>query len=59
MEKITPTTKDEAIEHAKEWRQWASDQSMSWEEVAEWANHFEVIAQQFDLIEEFQENGII
>jgi hypothetical protein len=59
MQKITPTNENEASDHAKEWQQWASDQDLSYGELAEWAAHFEAIALQFDLVAEFQENGII
>jgi len=60
MEKQTPTTVDEARDHAIDWQQWASNQTMSWQDVAEWAAYFEAIAERFpELKDEFKENGII
>lgn len=58
--KITqPINRDEAREQAIEWQQWQSEQSLSYEEMLNWQNHFESIARAYDLTEEFEENGII
>lgn len=55
----TPTTRDEAIQYAIDWQNWASEQSMSYGELAAWQDHLHTIALDFDLIDEFKENGII
>jgi hypothetical protein len=52
-------TVDEAQDYAIEWQQWASEQNLSYGELAEWAERFTKIAEHFDLVEEFRENGII
>lgn len=62
MDIPTPETIDspeKAREHAIEFQSWASTQSLSWGEVAEWQGHFEQLAARFDLTDEFKENGII
>lgn len=59
MEKVTPATQEEARAHAIEWQQWASEQNLSYGELAEWQSHFEQLAEEFDLHEEFIENGIL
>ena len=59
MPKQKPTTREEAQLYAIEWQEWAGEQILSWGEFSEWANHFEEIAKEFDLIDEFKENGII
>jgi hypothetical protein len=52
-------TADQARDHAIEWQQWASTQSLSWGAMAEWGEYFAAIAEKFDLVDEFHENGII
>jgi hypothetical protein len=59
MEKRTPKTRAEAIAYAQEWQQWQAEQSLSYSELAEWQAEFEKIGEQFDLLDEFRENGII
>jgi hypothetical protein len=59
MEKKVIKTADEARQYAIEWQQWQAEQSLSYGEMAEWQNEFEAIAKEFDLLEEFKENGII
>lgn len=59
MQKQTPKTKDEARQYAIDWQQWASNQSLSYSELAEWSAIFTELANKFDLVDEFQENGII
>jgi len=59
MQKIIPKTKEEAIQYAIDWQQWASEQNLSYGELVEWQCHFEEIAKKFDLTEEFKENAII
>lgn len=41
------------------WQQWASEQNMFWSEVSEWQAYFETLAKEFNLTEEFKENGVI
>ena len=59
MKKIKATTRDEAEQHAKDWQQWASEQQLSYYELAEWQAHFTMLARKFNLVEDFEENGII
>ena len=59
MQKQTPTTQDEARQYAIDWQKWASEQSLSYGEVAEYHGVFLALAEKFDLVEEFKENGII
>ena len=59
MPKQTPTTADEARQYAIDWQNWASEQSLSYGELVEWSEHLTEIAEQFNLTEEFKENGII
>jgi len=53
------TTQEDARQFAIEWQHWASDQNLSYGELAEWGAYFEMIGERFDLLEEFKENGII
>jgi hypothetical protein len=59
MEKITINNKEEARQYAIEWQKWASEQSLSYEELQNWNNYFMGLAGKWDLSEEFEENGII
>ena len=59
MPKQTPTTQDEARQYAIEWQHWQSYNAMSYSEVLDWETHFQAIAEQFDLVDEFTENCII
>lgn len=59
MQKKQIKTQDEARQHAIDWQKWASEQSLSYKELAKWQAHFRAIAEKFDLVEEFEENGII
>lgn len=52
-------TADEARDHAIEWQHWFSERSPSWGEVAGWGEYFAQVAEKFDLVDEFHENGII
>lgn len=49
----------EATQLAIDWQLWASEQDLSYGELAEWRSYFEKIADIFELVEEYQENGII
>lgn len=59
MDKITITTKEEARQHAIDWQNWSSEQSLSYGELGAWQDYFSTIAIEFNLIDEFKENGII
>lgn len=52
-------TAEDAREYAIEWCHWASEENLSYEDVAEWQAYFETLAEKFDLTDEFRENGII
>jgi len=52
-------TKEEARQLAIDWQNWTSEQSLSYGELAYWGGVFERLAEQFDLKDEFKENGII
>lgn len=54
-----PVTQDEARQQAIDWQNWASEQSLSYGELAEYQSYFATLANKFNLTEEFQENGII
>jgi hypothetical protein len=59
MDKRTISTAEEARQYAIDWQNWASDQNLSYGELAEWQAYFSELADKFDLVEEFKENGII
>lgn len=48
-----------AQQAAIDWQAWAADQSLSYGELAEWADAFEELGDKFDLTDEFKENGIL
>lgn len=50
---------DEAREQAIEWQNWQAKQNLSYDEILEWQDYFVSIAKEYDLTEEFSENGII
>lgn len=59
-------TQEDARQYAIEWQQWVSEQNEIGEEktlyttdLVEWTERFTAIAEKFDLVEEFKENGII
>lgn len=52
-------TKEEAISKAIDFQAWQSNQSLSYEEVANWGRYFNDLANEFDLVDEFSENGLI
>jgi hypothetical protein len=52
-------TADDARQAAIDFQHWQSERAMSWEQVAAWQRYFEEMAREFDLEEEFKENGII
>lgn len=55
----TVYTAEGARQLAIDWQNWQSDQSLSYQEIAEWHALFETLADKFNLTEEFSENGII
>ena len=63
MTKKNVKTTGEARDHAIEWQHWASEQNLSYGEIAEWQAHFEKLAEKlakrFKLTAEFKENGIL
>jgi hypothetical protein len=59
MEKKVIKTKDEARQYAIDLQKWASKKSLSYGEICRQQDELEKIAKEFDLIEEFKENGII
>ena len=59
MPQQTPQNQDEARQHAIDWQNWMSEQSLSYGEMSEWSEHFETIAEKWDLVDEFKENWII
>lgn len=52
-------TEDGARELAIDWQDWASNQSLSYGELAEWQSLFEMLGKKFKLTSEFRENGIM
>lgn len=52
-------TKKEAQQIAMDYQHWSSCQDLSYLEVSQWSEYFEVLAEKFNLEEEFKENGII
>jgi hypothetical protein len=61
MKKQTPTTQAEARQYAIDWQNWISDSEtkLSYGELADWQQEMQDLAVNWDLVEEFQENGII
>jgi hypothetical protein len=53
------TTKEQAIQYAMDWQARISDQSISYAEIIENQTELRALAERFDLVEEFEENGII
>lgn len=52
-------TKEQAISKAIDFQSWQSNQSLSYEEIINWASYFDNLAREFDCEEEFSENGLI
>jgi len=52
-------TKDEASWFAVDWQVWQGEHNLSMFEYSQWEQVFSVLAEKFDLTEEFKENGII
>jgi len=54
-----PMNRDEAREQAIDWQAWQAEQSMSYDEIIKWQDHFKSVGEAYDLTEEFTENGVI
>lgn len=52
-------TEEQAREFAIEWQAWAAEQSLSYEELATWAEVFQRLGNAFNLTEEFYKEGIL
>ena len=52
-------SKEEARAEAIKYQNWASEESLSYSELAEYSDYFKTLAKKFNLTEEFKENGII
>jgi hypothetical protein len=55
----TVTTPGQARDLAIDWQHWVGSQSLSLNELNEWAALFETLAERHGLTEEFSENGLI
>lgn len=51
--------KGEASQEAIEHQHWASEQNLSYGELADYSDYFRELGEKFNLTEEFEENGII
>lgn len=52
-------TKAQARQYAIDFQHWASNKNLSYGELLHFQNKLSKMAEKFDLVEEFQENGII
>lgn len=52
-------TKEQARQYGIDFQNWASDKNLSYGEIFHFQKKLEAIAEKFDLVEEFKENGII
>jgi hypothetical protein len=59
MKLTQPKDKSEARQQAIDWQVWQATQALSYGELFEWTLHFQDVAEEFDLVAEFKENGII
>lgn len=59
MQKTVVRTKEQARQKAIDWQAWSSEQNLSWAEMIHWHEYFDTLAHQFNLIDEFKENGIL
>ena len=59
MNKTKVKTKEEARQKAIDYQDWVSKQNLSYLEISDWSCYFEYLGKEFDLTEEFRENGII
>jgi hypothetical protein len=49
----------QAEDLAIEWQHWMSGRNLTWSEMAEWSEFFTALGEKYDLLDTFQENGII
>ena len=59
MKKTAVISREEAREQAIDFMNLQATKSMSYDEILEWQDYFVSIAKEYDLTEEFSENGII
>lgn len=59
MKIIQAMNVDELREQVIEWQQWQATQDLSYDELFKWQQYFESIAEEYNLAEEFSENGVI
>lgn len=52
-------TKEQARQFGIDYQKWASEKDLSYGEVLHFQNKLSTLAEKFDLVEEFKENGII
>jgi len=52
-------TKEQARQYGIDFQNWVSDKNLSYGEIFHFQNKLQKIAEKFDLVEEFKENGII
>jgi len=52
-------TKEQARQYGIDYQNWASNKDLSYGELIHFQNKLSKIAEKFDLVEEFQENGLI
>lgn len=52
-------TKDQARQYAIDFQKWGSNRALSYGELLHFQNKLTKLAEKFDLVEEFKENGLI
>jgi hypothetical protein len=52
-------TKEQARQYGMYFQEWVSEQNLSYGKLFDYQNKLTKIAEKFDLVEEFKENGII
>lgn len=57
--KIEVKSAEEARQQAIDWQQWQSEQSLSYSEVADYADYFRKLGKKYNLTAEFKEEAII
>ena len=59
MKRIKIHSKEQARDYAIAWQHWFAETSMSYAEIVDWQAYFYKLAQKYNLMQEFRENGII
>lgn len=59
MKMVQVDNKEDARQQAIDWQAWQAEQALSYGEMIEWQDYFIQLADRFNLISEFNENGII